>query len=293
MPQAWTYIELGDAAQGAIEAGEQQRQRLDELTDRVRQGEFCDDINWSGTQKMTLVRCVDGRVPAGGMNPLGPNSAGGTESLFVADDLTSKRFADKSGTTADGYANAVAFLKNAGYELGGHTDSHATGDASGCGANDKLPAIYAFIAGHGDVLRAAAAQFGVAISDKTHGLLVENARQRTEFSTGAQLLETLKRDADPRFVDELAGGHQEVLTYLNTAAGTTLNRDKIAAQFGGEYQVFNVDVWAFEDAARLIATSEEDVLQKVAALVYYNFATAYVLAGPRMRVTATDFELAA
>lgn len=288
-----TFVELGDLAQGMIEADVQRAERLDELTERVRTGEFSSPVQWSGTNKMTLVRCVDGRVPEGGMNPLGPNSAGGTESLFVADDLTAKRFAATDGTTANGYGNVVAFLKTAGFEIGGHTDSHAADDASGCGANDKLALIYAFIAEHGDALRNVAAAFGVAISDKTHELIITNAEARTEFSAGARLLETLRENADPCFVDELAGGHQEVLTYLNAAPGTTLDRNKITAEFGSEYQVFNVDTWAFEDAARMIAISEEDAMQKIAALVYYNFATAYVLAGPRMRVTATDFELAA
>jgi len=287
-----TFVELGRLAQGTIEAHAAQAGRLDELTERVRAGEFLSPVRWSGLDKMTLVRCVDGRVPEDGMNPLGPNSAGGTESLFVADDLTARRFAATDGTTAGGYANVVSFLKTSGFEIGGHTDSHAAGDASGCGANDKLALIYAFIVEHGDALRGVAAAFGIAISDETHERIVANAEARTEFSNGVSLFRILAGNADSHFVDVLAGNHQEVLTYLNTVPGTTLDRDKIAAEFGNDYQVFNVDVWAFEDAARVIAANEEDAMRKVVALAYYNIATAYVLAGPRMRVTATDFVLA-
>lgn len=288
-----TFVELGALAQGTIEAGDGQTERLDELTERVRTGEFSRPIEWAGPEKMTLVRCVDGRVPEGGMNPLGPNSAGGTESLFVADDLTAKRFAAPDGTTASGYANVLAFLKTAGYTVGGHTDTHASGSASGCGANDKLPLIYAFIAERGDDIRRTAATFGVAVADMTHELIINNAAARTDFSVGANLLDSLKKNAEPRFLDVLSGSHQEVLTYLNAAPNTTLDRDALVAEFGAAYQVFCADVWAFGDAARLIATSEDDALQKSAALVYYNIATACVLAGPRMRVTATGFERAA
>lgn len=287
-----TYIELGDLAQGTIEASDAQATHLDELTEHIRTGEFSRKIVWDGPEKMTIARCVDGRRPAGGMNPLAPNAAGGTETLFVADDLTAKRFASVDDTTVGGYANVVAFLKTAGFAVGGHTDTHAAGDASGCGANDKLPLIYAYIAAHGEQLRSVAATFGVAVSDATHEMIVSNAEMRTQFSKGAELLAILKENTDQRFFDELAGDHQEVVAYLNTTPGTTLDRDALAREFS-DAQAFCVDVWAMADAARVIATSDEDAAQKVAAMAYYNLATACVLSGPRMRVTATNFTLAA
>jgi hypothetical protein len=132
---------------------------------------------------MILVRCVDGRIPVTGANPLGPNSSGGTESRFVADDLTSKRFESEDGTTAGGYSNVLTFLVEAGYEVGGHTDEHAEGDASGCGANDKLAQIYAYIAKNSETLRSVAYQFGVSISDDTHQMIVRNGSLAYQFLT--------------------------------------------------------------------------------------------------------------
>jgi len=289
-PKEAQYIEIGDAGIGTIEAGPEQQERLDEFTERVGRGEFHTAIVWSPEfKKMILVRCVDGRVPETGANPLGPNSAGGTESLFVADDLTTRRFAAEDGSTAGGYANTVTFLNEAGYEVGGHTSDHAEGKASGCGANDNLPAIYECIATNPDVLRDYARILGVTVPDDIHQHIVGNARTRSKFSHGRELLETLQQTAKAAFVDNLTGNHHEVLTVINKKAGTTLDRDALMAEFGENYQAFNVDAWAFEAAARAISGDDEaEVAQKVVALLYYNLATALVLSGPSMRVVVTE-----
>jgi hypothetical protein len=252
--QKFNYIEFGDAGIGTIQAGSNQQEHMEEFTPRIASGEFHVQIQWDETRRsMILVRCVDGRIPITGANPLGPNSAGGTESLFVADDLTSKRFESDDGTTASGYRNALTFLVEAGYEVGGHTDDHAEGDASGCGANDKLGIIYAYIAKNSETLRSIAHQFGVSISDEDHHTIVRNATLRNSFSSGRELLTVLTLHADERFIDTLAGSHNEVVTILNTVPGTTLDRDALRREFGEEYEAFNVDVWAFEEAARAIS----------------------------------------
>jgi hypothetical protein len=195
------FMELGEAAQGAIEAGPNQQERLQEITERLGRGEFHTEIDWNVDQEMLLARCVDGRIPKDGANPLAPNSAGGTESIFVADDLTTKRYAAKDGSTLGGYANVTKALSLKGYAVGGHTDSHAHGEKSGCGANDKLPAIYQYMAENGDLLQALAEKLGVDVSDDTKETLVRNAAARGQFSEGAELLGVLKENADEKFVD--------------------------------------------------------------------------------------------
>lgn len=284
-------ITFGEAAIGTIEAGPNQQERLDEFTTRVGSGEFHHDINWQEAfKKMILLRCVDGRLPENGSATPAPNSAGGSESLFVADDLTEKRFA-LDGSVTSGYENILNFLHDNGYEIGGHTGTHAAGSASGCGANDKLDMIYAYMAQCGDTLRTLAAGLGVQIADEMHELLTANAAARTEFSTGRSLLDILQAKANPLFVDTLAGEHREVATVVNTRRGTTLDRDTLAYEFGPNYQAFNVDVWAFEAAARAISkpdASDDMIASKVAALVYYNLATALVLSGPAMRLVTVS-----
>lgn len=274
-------------AEGAIEAGPDQQERLGEVTERVGRGEFHRTIDWDAEfweLAMLLGRCVDGRIPEAGANPLAPNAAGGTETIFVADDLTTKRYASPDGTTLGGYKNLVESLVRQKYLVGGHTDSHAGGEKSGCGANDKLEAIYAYIAQHGDVLRDLTAQLGIPVPTETHDTITQNAAGRTQFSAGQELLSTLKQNAREEFVDELHGDHKEVIAVINMRKGTTLDRDALLAEFGPNYEAFNVDAWAFEEAARVTSIDEAEVQQKIIAMVYYNLATTLVLSGKKMRV---------
>jgi hypothetical protein len=278
-------------AEGKIEAGPDQQERLDEATERLKAGEFHRDIDWDAefwNMAMLLARCVDGRIPEEGANPLAPNAAGGTETIFVADDLTTKRYSSEDGTTAGGYRSLVTALKDKGYVVGGHTGSHAEGEKSDCGANDRLEAIYAYMANNPQALRDMAAALGVDVSDETHEMIVGNASARTQFSSGKELLGILEENAREEFVDKLHGDHKEVVAVINKRAGTTLDRDALREEFGEEYEAFNVDAWAFEEAARVTSLGEEEVQQKVAAMVYYNLATTMVLVGKKMRIVVLD-----
>jgi hypothetical protein len=288
------FIEFGDNAQGKIEARDDQQERLQEFTERLLAGEFHTEIRWDETLgKMILVRCVDGRTPDGEPQPLGPNSAGATESLFVADDLTTKRFKSEDGTTLGGYKNTVNFLVGAGYAVGGHTGEHAHDNVSDCGANDKLGPIYSYMTENADVLRKMAKDLGVNVSDETHNLIIGNASARTQFSAGKELLDVTKANAKKEFYDNVQGNHNEVIVAINTEPGTTLDRTAIKQEFGPSYQAFNVDVWAFPEAAQAISITEEEAEQKTVALTYYNLATALVLSGGKMRVGTVDYALAA
>ncbi len=270
-----TYFYLS-AAEGTIEAGPDQQGRLDEFTERVGSGEF----HVETTGKVPF-GCIDGRDTRDGLTPK-PDSAGGTESLFVADDLTTKRFAG-GGTTREAYANTLRYVSDAGYEVGGHTDSHAAGDGSGCGANDKLQPIYEFIAREGELLRELAGSLGITASDEAYEQIVANAAARTEFSAGRELLEELAEYGDGA-VDYLVGDHREVVAVVNTKSGTTLDRVALRQEFGEDYEAFNVDAWTFRESAELISSTPEEVEAKVLALAFYNLATAHKLCGKSMRV---------
>lgn len=270
-----TILETLNIAEGTIEASEAQQERLDELTERMTTGEF--HVPVDGTMP---TKCIDGRPGARG---LAPNTAGGTESLMVADDLTTQRFAGEDGTTQAAYRNILAILRGEGAPVGGHTDDHAHGEASGCGANDKLSLIYDFTVRHADEIRGLADAVGVSVDDETHDLIVSNAAARTSFSAGGELLTELRQAGGEEAIDPLEGGHKEVVAVINLRTGTTLDREALAAEFGNDYQAFNVDAWSFAEATEAISLSEEETNQKVAAMVYYNLATAGVLCGKGMR----------
>lgn len=270
-----TVLPTLDIAEGSIEANETQQERLNELVERVANGEF--HVHVDGT---IPCMCIDGRPGAHG---LAPNSAGGSESLMVADDLTTKRFAGEDGTTLGSYKNILEILQGEGLAIGGHTDDHAHGDASGCGANDKLTLIYDFIARQGNAIRDLTAALDVTVSDETHELITRNAAERTQFSTGSELLSALRQAGGDEVIDPLEGSHKEVVAVINMRRGTTLDREALAREFGDAYQAFNVDAWSFVEAAEAISLSEEETNLKVVAMAYYNLATAGVLCGKNLR----------
>lgn len=269
-----TFMELGEAAQGTIEIKTSQQERLEEFTQRVGSGEFHVAI-----EGRIPCRCIDGRGAA-----LFPNAAGGTESLMVADDLIGKQFGVNDGTTRGAYANLLQFMKKLDYDVGGHDADHKAEHGSGCGANDELETIYGVIVSKGDIIRQLAAQIGVELDDDTHDLIVKNASVRSSFSHGKELLDELKSTAGASSVDNLTGKHHEVMAIINTRFGTTLDREAVKSEFGNDYQAFNVDVWAFEEAAKIISLSVAEQQKIIAALAYYNLATALTLCGPNMRV---------
>lgn len=277
------FFTLDSYAVGSIQASGVQNERLEEFTERVASGEF----HRSVAEGQTIPsRCVDGRS-ANTTSPLAPNAAGGSETLFVADDLTVKGLATPDGTSLSAYANMLDWLKAHHFEVGGHTDTNAQGDISGCGANDKLETIYGYMVDHGDTLRAVADDLGVNVSDKAHTLIMKNARERSQFSKGGELLSMLEEQASTEFLDVLVGSHKEVVAVINTKAGTTLDRAAVKQEFGAAYQAFNVDAWSFRAAADAISVEPlepHEIEAKVAAMVYYNLATTLVLAGPKMRV---------
>lgn len=270
---ATTYQELTGAT-GAIEADASQTERLEELTERVLSGEF-----HTRTTETSLCKCIDGRLCDQAIDGL--NSAGGSLSYVVADDLTTKRFAGAS--FAEAIDNTFEVLRGQDQKIGVHTDTHASGEKSGCGANDRLAEIYAKIVEADQVIRQTAESIlGKTIDDETHQLIVKNAAERRDFGSGATNLTTMQRDGAA--VEALEGGHREVLAVVNLRADTTLDRAALQQAFGDNYQAFNVDAHGFERAAHTTSTNEHEKAQKIVALTYYNLATAHVLCGPAMRV---------
>lgn len=270
-PQFLTLSE----AEGSIEPGIDQQERLNEVTIRLQSGEFHTDA-----KGLVPVICIDGRP--NGFNLL-PNAAGGTETLFVADDLVNQRYATEDGTTVGGYKNVIDQVISKGGQVGGHDDQHHGLEGSGCGANDKLPLIYDFLQRKGDTIRSVAGALGIDVSDELHDKIIANATERTVFSNGAEMLMTLEAEEDA-VVERLTGEHKEVVAVINTQKGATLDRRALAEEYGEDYEAFNVDVWAFEEAARMLSDEETEIAELVTAMVYYNLATTHVLTGSGLRI---------
>lgn len=284
-------ILLGEHAEGSIEASDTQQEHLPELIEKINNGEYQVRIEWDESKgPLIIIQCIDGRT----FMIIGPSSAGGTMSLAIAEDLTTKRYAHEDGTTAGAMKNLVESMVEEGLPIGGHNGDHATGDACGCGACDKQPDIYRIIAEKSEVLQQLATDMDVMIPSETSEKIANNARQRIEdggLSSGAELSKVLAENASDDSFETLKGAHKEVLIVVNKKPGTTIDRGAIARNYDGECQVFVVDAWAFEDAARAISpldAGEAEIQEKVAALVYYNLATALALCGPNMQIITIE-----
>lgn len=180
MPIATRVIELPGAI-GKIEPRPDQAERFDEFVQDLTSGKF-----HTTTDKIIVCKCIDGRRCADCLE--GPNSAGGTLSLVVADDLTHKQFAASDGTLASAMKSAVEMLESKGLPIGVHTDTHANGDASGCGANDKLGEIYMNLGLYEEDLRRVGVLLtGSITSDATNDLIFNNALERSVFSKGSDV----------------------------------------------------------------------------------------------------------
>lgn len=238
------------------------------------------------TEGAIICKCIDGRNCVHSLK--GPNSAGGSLSLLVADDLTTRRFISVNESTAAGMTNLATHLTEAGLPVGVHADTHAEGEKSGCGANDKLSPIYAMMVKNAEAIRGLAeAILGLPIPQDIHNMIMGNATERVVFSTGIEVKEAAIAVASEKASETLEGEHQEIVAVINKVVGTTLNRDEAEVATGGKYQAFNVDAWAFEASAKAIAADKDDDMEvqaKIIALTYYNLATALVLCGPRMLV---------
>jgi hypothetical protein len=206
----------------------------------------------------------------------------------------------------------LAALAAAGLPLGGHSDEHAHGDASGCGANDQMGRILAVLgtAATAPFLATMAEQLGMPLEEEPRGRILEQAAKLAELIAADSLgssAERLSLISQYGNAPLLAGGHTEQLVVLNQVPGTTLDRDALAAALGAEYSVFNVDTWAVESSTAAVlavletlATDEAGETGEAgeagkagcvpsaevfgAALLFYNLGTALVLCAPEMPV---------
>lgn len=270
-------------AEGSIHAAHEQD--VIETAEAIVRGEY-----HRLTDKVIVCKCIDGRNCQNGLE--GPNSAGGTLSLLVADDLTSQRFIRSDEPVAVGMTRLTEFLHGEDYPVGIHSDTHASGDKAGCGANDMLPEIYVMMVKKAEAIRSLAQSIlGKEIQDEIHSTIMERVMQRVLFGPGSKIKAAVTEVVGDEACETLEGGHKEIVAVINLIHGTTLDRDALQEATDGEYQAFNVDAWAFKPSAKIITShdanneiNENEVEAKVIALTYYNLATALVLCGPEMLV---------
>ena len=244
--------------------------------------ELCDSLDaaYRSSDEQVIAACIDGRS-AIQSQALSPNAAGGSLALWAALLLSGPdiRFED-----------FLAGLKAAGIGIGGHTDDHAHGASSGCGANDKLQTILELIAATAGSQRIAAlaAGLGVVIDEKDSAKLAERAAELAGgdgLGTATERLALLRCYGD---VSSLCGAHNEQLIVINAVQGTTLDRFALSERFGERAAVFNVDSWAFEpsllEMTDALGFQDLDLQNLLTALTAFNLGCALALCDGSMPV---------
>lgn len=226
--------------------------------------------------------CIDGRCRNENQIAfeLGPHIAGGAMTLLVAAEAVNHPF---RGAEMLKYAsnlrddNDPAFT---GFDLRAHDDdtNRAAGYANGtgCGANDKLPAIGVNFRENKDaiagVLQALMGDdFDAAVYD---GLVLPEPSEEEwdknflRQAVGAENVENLHDD------HEGVHGHREQQVIFNFVPGTTIDRDAYAGATGK--QAFVVDAWYIKELANRLATGINADAQARAmehAMIAYQVAT--------------------
>lgn len=287
-----TEFHLGESASGTIDPTE--RSLNAELLTKLERDILSSRFDVTVPSDISLpCGCIDGRCPAkdDAFNAL-PNAAGGTLSLMVGELLTDKaNIASTALTTEEALASLIGHLKTIGKadQIGGHTGpAHGPNadQVSGCGANDALYDIIGQIVDKKDTIEHVLMTLGIDAS--SFNTIVNHATEMRAnpdyFVSGRKVADTLFAESPDGNCPQLIGAHNEVLIRLNNIPGTTIDRRALAGIYGDDFQIFNVDVWALQEAAQSLSATKVEAANKFAAMVTYQVATALQLCGPGMRV---------
>ncbi len=212
----------------------------------------------------------------------------------MADALTGGSYR-KVGEQAPGHARRVftALRDVHGRSIGGHTDSNANDLNCGCGAEDKLdnladpqlPSILGYLERRGGDVRDLLGQLGIDVDEDLHMSIIANARQlRVEqyAASGAAISKVISEVGGDIALETVYDAHNEVFLKIIKEPRKGLNRQKLVEKFGTTIQAFALNLPELQAGTALIAVDASDAHAKFIAALYYNLATAAVLAGPSL-----------
>ena len=236
--------------------------------------------------KAIPAQCVDGRSRVDGSYEPRPKAAAGTFSAVIGDALTTASYRPEGGDAAAHAKEVYAYFMRHGY-VGGHDADHASQGGCGCGAEDKLKDILIYIRDHGADIQSFLKDAGVPVDRATHEHIVKQAAALLDQDyvvSGTILRDVFMSVAGKASIETLTGQHNEVALVINTVPDTTVDRATLAETYGSKFQVFELDVPSLQIAADALSVSVEEARQKFAAMLYYNVATAAVLADTSLRI---------
>lgn len=186
-----------------------------------------------------------------------------------------------NGKTVDEtFSHGMSLMRARGMDFGAHTDNHAEGANSGCGAIDKAPVAIANITKFQDQIRDNMLLLGQD-PEITDVVLKNFAEYATEIADqtdyqGAKVMDEIMKSG--KMVKELADAHLEARVYLNFVPGKTVNQELIRRVTNDKAQAFSVDVWRMVEIAQG-AFPNDEITQKVAVAsqVAYTLGVAATL----------------
>lgn len=178
-----------------------------------------------------------------------PKVFGGGSAMAMAMLIGLGKYQGK--TLLDLFAAAITQLQERFASFGAHTDTHAGGASSGCGAIDKAPAVIA----NAGTFKAEITQTIQALGVDTTGLdkIFEHyqhfaERLNDQDYAGAKVMDRVVQSG--KVVKELADDHREMYIVLNATHGYTVNQNLIREMSDGKVQVFAVDMWRLQELVR-------------------------------------------
>lgn len=240
----------------------------------------------------TAVVCIDERE-ALEPQPVRAKMAGGnTVTGYVAallGDWSLFTEAERVGGSTTQYDAVTDYLQKAGHKIGGHSDNHAHGERTGCGASDNLPKIISDVAAHGNegvfvklAQEALGEHFNEAdwlrVTIKASEIMRQNrlddwrsshAQQKLDESGTTEVLNGgTDSDRDP---NNSRHNHWGEAIHVNAEPGVSNDRDTAKIPF------FQVDLPAVVSLVQTMSKDEAEFSRLLHAATAYQIGTAYRL----------------
>lgn len=180
------------------------------------------------------------------------------------------------------FRQAMTELDDHDIDYGAHSDEHAHGSKSGCGAIDNAPVIIANAAKYRDGIYATLLSLDDTIDaqmldDVLDSFEAYNTQANTVNYTGKDVLDDIA--SEDKVIKKLISDHYEMFIVLNTVEGYTVNQHTVRDATKENVQVFTVDMWRIADIAYRLYSEDPEEIQQRAVLgeLVYTLATAATL----------------
>ncbi len=182
----------------------------------------------------------------------------------------------------DMFSQAMKVMDDAEIDYGAHSDEHAGGDKSGCGAIDNAPKILQNAVKYRDSIYSTILSLDDEIDAQMLDEVLDSFASYADTHLGAEysgkeVLDGIKKEE--KVVKKLTSNHHEMYIALNDVAGYTVNQHAIRDATEEKVQVFAVDTWRIKEIANRLYESEDKELGQKAVLgeMIYTLATAATL----------------